>query len=92
MAFVSVKIVHAGCSYVVEFMWVRRWIFDGVFRIDWDGKNGYAVRLQNSTDFRDCFLVIGDVFQHMRSKNKIIRFVGKWKVLEINVVIDAFDF
>jgi len=46
MAFVSVKIVHAGCAHMVGFMWVRLWIFDGVFRTYWDGKNGYAVRLQ----------------------------------------------
>ena len=89
MAIVSVKIVHAGCAHVVGLIRVWLWIFDGFLRYYRDGKNGYAVRLQNPTDFRDRLFVIGDVFQHMRSKDEIISFVGEWKLLEINVVIDA---
>lgn len=90
MALIPVEIVNSGCSDMVGFMRVGRRIFDCMFRNYRDGKNGYTLRLQDSTYFRDRLLVIGDMLQHMRSEDEVITSVVKRELLKINIVINVF--
>lgn len=87
MAFISVEIVQAWCPHVTKFIRIRRGKFDGLSGVDGDGQYGHPARLQDSTDFRYCFVIIGDMFQHMRCKDNIIGPAAEWKTLKIHHVI-----
>src|SRR5574337_116827 len=90
MAFISIEIVQAWRPHMTKF--IRIWLgeFDGFPRVDRDGQNGHPARLQDSTDFRYGFMIIGNMFQDMRCKDKIIRMIVEWKALEVHDVIGPF--
>ncbi len=69
---------------------VGLWILNGLFRYQRHGKNRDAIWLQDSADFRNSPDVVWNVFQHVRSKHEIICLICKWKLLQINAMIDAF--
>lgn len=88
MAFISLEIVSSGRSHMAGFTSIGLRILNCHFSDYRDRKDGYAVWLQDSANFRDCPFVIGDVLQHMRSKDKIKCFVVERELLEVDIMVN----